>query len=693
MTPTAATLERGDDPAMNPALTEPGPARLGKAEGATKFLYSSGSRPLSGYTIKRGIGRGGFGEVYYATSDAGKEVAIKLIRRNLDVELRGVSQCLNLKHPNLLALYDIRQDEHDDSWVVMEYVAGESLEDAIARNPNGMPLDEVQRWFTGLVAGVACLHDHGIVHRDLKPGNIFSDDGIVKVGDYGLSKFISCSRRSGQTESVGTVHYMAPEIANGRYGKEIDIYALGIILYEMLTGHVPFDGESVGEVLMKHLTAEPVLEKVPDPYRTAVARALTKDPDQRVRTLMELLLLLPGSADVASAPYVATVVEPAALAPVINPSFGQAGRVSPEPDVLVAQTVDPPTFWQQEPIARGVADAGRRFAAWWNNQAMTPNNRVAFLVVTAVVATLVVPWIIGPLMAIGVLYCIYLLIFAVVRSMVVTVKRPYPYNASPLAPPSGSPPRQRVDAKAASAGVESVWPGPLPPPKSRRERLLRRHLRSSAQSIAKPFAQQMTELTGAMMFSTVLVLALSLVACMLRGVAPHPAQYAWLALTSLVGTWLVLIPAKFWEGHKGEPVLRRFTMMTLGLVLGVVAAGTRDWLLADLPTGSSGPWRPQDINSLFSSGTPEELWLHMAYFGFLFALPAWWYQAHPHRSYRVGFIVTGIAVGWAALIMTFWKYPWPWGIMAAATISLAVQLASPRTERPDSHARREEYSV
>ena len=77
------------------------------------------------------------------------------------------------------------------------------------------------------------------------------------MGDYGLSKFISCSRRSGHTESIGTVHYMAPEVAHGRYGKELDIYALGTILYELLTGRVPFDGESVGEVLMKHLTAQP----------------------------------------------------------------------------------------------------------------------------------------------------------------------------------------------------------------------------------------------------------------------------------------------------------------------------------------------------------------------------------------------------------------------------------------------------
>ena len=193
---------------------------------------------------------------------------------------------MNLKHPNLLALYDVDQDEQDNSWVVMEYVTGESLEDVIAAQ-SATACRPTRRcdWMHGIAAGVAYLHDHGIVHRDLKPGNIFRDDGIVKLGDYGLSKFISCSRRSGQTESIGTVHYMAPEIANGRYGKEIDIYALGIILYEMLTGHVPFEGESVGEVLMKHLTAEPDLERIAEPYRTAIARALAKDPEQRVRSV------------------------------------------------------------------------------------------------------------------------------------------------------------------------------------------------------------------------------------------------------------------------------------------------------------------------------------------------------------------------------------------------------------------------
>src|SRR3954471_10489008 len=257
--------------------------------GPMKFQYASGSRPLDGFVIKRGIGRGGFGEVYFATSDAGKELALKHIERNLEVELRGVGQCLNLKHPNLIDLYDIKYDDIGDAWVVMEYVAGASLKETIDRNPNGLPLDQVNFWFCGIAAGVAYLHDHGIVHRDLKPGNIFEDSGFVKIGDYGLSKFISTSRRSGQTESVGTFHYMAPEIGKGVYGKEIDIYALGIVLFEMITGRTPFDGESSQEIIMKHLTADPDLSAVPQPYRSIIQRALQKDSAKRFHSADEML--------------------------------------------------------------------------------------------------------------------------------------------------------------------------------------------------------------------------------------------------------------------------------------------------------------------------------------------------------------------------------------------------------------------
>src|SRR6266481_6496652 len=253
-----------------------------------KFTYSSGQRPLDGYTLKRGVGHGGFGEVYYAVSDGGKEVALKLVRGNLDVELRGVAQCLNLKHANLVNLYDLRTDAQGDRWVVMEYVAGETLSTVITRHPQGLAPELAQQWFLALARSMAYLHDHGIVHRDLKPGNIFLENGTVKVGDYGLSKFMSSSQRTAQTQSVGTVHYMAPEISTGNYNKQIDIYAGGIILYEMLTGHVPFDGESAGEILMKHLTSPPDLSKLPTGYVQILAKALCKTPAHRYATMAEM---------------------------------------------------------------------------------------------------------------------------------------------------------------------------------------------------------------------------------------------------------------------------------------------------------------------------------------------------------------------------------------------------------------------
>ena len=253
-----------------------------------KFTYSSGQRPLEGFTLKRGIGRGGFGEVYFAVSDGGKEVALKLVRGDTQIELRGVAQCLNLKHPNLVNLYDLRTDHQGDHWVVMEYIAGEPLNVVLGRHPSGLPRELAREWFLGLARSVAYLHDHGIVHRDLKPANIFLENGTVKVGDYGLSKAIGASQRTAQTQSVGTVHYMAPEISTGNYGKQIDTYAAGIILYEMLTGRVPFEGESSGEILMKHLTTPPDLSKVPKEYLPIVSKALAKNPSQRYGGMAEM---------------------------------------------------------------------------------------------------------------------------------------------------------------------------------------------------------------------------------------------------------------------------------------------------------------------------------------------------------------------------------------------------------------------
>jgi serine/threonine protein kinase len=254
-----------------------------------KFTFQPESKPLAGYTIKRAIHRGGFGEVYYALTDGGKEVALKLLKQHFDVELRGVSQCLNLKHPNLVTIFDVKTDADGDHWVIMEFVAGKSLAQVLDDYPDGMPIDDVTRWMSGMAEGLNFLHDRGIVHRDLKPGNVFIENGIVKIGDVGLSKFISESHRSAQTQSVGTVYYMAPEVAHGRYGREVDVYSLGVVLYELLTGRVPFIGESAGEILMKHLSERPDLSPIPRRFRPILAQALEKDPLRRTPTVRQLV--------------------------------------------------------------------------------------------------------------------------------------------------------------------------------------------------------------------------------------------------------------------------------------------------------------------------------------------------------------------------------------------------------------------
>lgn len=698
-----ATLERENLSAMNSPGTQLEEAERPRAA-SLKFTYSSGYRPLEGYTIKRGVGRGGFGEVYFATSDAGKEVALKLIRRNLDVELRGVTQCLNLKHPNLISLYDIRTDEMGDQWVIMEYVSGESLEDVIDRHPNGMPVDEALWWMRGVCGGVAYLHDHGIVHRDLKPGNIFSDEGSVKIGDYGLAKFISCSRRSGQTESVGTVHYMAPEIANGRYGREIDTYALGVILFEMLTGHVPFEGESVGEVLMKHLTAEPDLTSLEEPFRGIVARALAKDPSVRIDSVGELVALLPGGIQSAPATPMSSPAAPsnprtaAAFASAAtarnsdatpkNADLFQAARERFRQRATSGDGAEPPI---EEPLWKAVRSGADYVRRRWVGEGVPQISKFhkALLAIAVIWSVL---WFANDVFGIGiqllVLYCIYHVIWTSfikpgLRRHNATQSR----YASPTVAPSEHPAEQKTAAWPTPAQVAAqAMPVAKPAKPGRRVRPSWRE-RAHRELAAKPLRDKIQELVGSMLLAAAFAAVASSILPLLSSQLPASENFAsflWLTMVGTIGSWAVMIPAKFSEGKLEDQVPMRMTLLLLGALVGLVA-----WFLAQSLLLSPVNWGdPLSIDKGILSnellkwpmpGTDTNISpsYYIAYFAFLFLLPRWWRQTEFTRSGRMSLWWVIVCVGWGWLLHFFWWFPQPQGMMAAGVIALATQLSSP----------------
>ncbi|MCA9213175.1 MAG: serine/threonine protein kinase [Planctomycetales bacterium] len=627
-----------------------------------KFAYASGSQPLAGFTIKRGVGFGGFGDVYYATSDAGKEVALKRIQRNLDVELRGVRQCLNLKHPNLVSLYDIRYDDEGQAWVVMEYVSGESLQDVIERNPNGMPVDQVVSWFRGLAEGVAYLHDNGIVHRDLKPGNIFVDSSLVKIGDYGLAKFISCSRRSGQTESVGTFHYMAPEIGLGRYGKEIDIYAMGIMLFEMLTGRVPYDGESSQEIIMKHLTAEPDVSMLAEPYRSVIAKSLNKDPEKRYRSVL----------DMANGLGLASGANPGPQQVFVNQNLNTADKNS----AVTAQVVAPAVASiPEEPIAKAVRELLTKANAKWNSPEINFPAKICFVICFVLIMMSVGGPLLGFAFVAAGVYAVYYVVWYLLNAIGVdapTRTVDVPVNAEVVTPVAPKP-----DERLAPAVKRARRPKPI------NKQQIAFEVRQSLGQ--QSLLRKARDLTGSMLMAAAVV-SVVCVLTMLIGIQNLDTaiyswgpNYAWMTLSSVVAAWSILLLSKFWEKTSGDQALRRFLMLTVGLGVGAFSFFLARVLMFSpgfVLTGIEGPLQLTETNRLLYNldGTPDLL-AYMAYFGTLFGGLRMWLHADPLRASRLRFFSTLIVIGAGILLHTV--LPIPKGFLIAATTAIAVQLSSP----------------
>jgi serine/threonine-protein kinase len=245
------------------------------------------------YRVDRRLGSGGMADVYCATDlQLGRKVAVKLLYRRFaeDEEFverfrREASSAAGLQHPNVVAVYD-RGEWDGTSYIAMEYLDGRSLKD-IVRDEGPLPPARATELILQVLKAARFAHRRGIIHRDFKPHNVLVDDeGRAKVTDFGIAR----AGASDMTETgsiMGTAQYLSPEQAQGHaVSAQSDLYSIGIMLYELLTGRVPFDGDSPVTIALKQVGEEPTPPRalnpaVPPALEAVVLRALQKDPAQR----------------------------------------------------------------------------------------------------------------------------------------------------------------------------------------------------------------------------------------------------------------------------------------------------------------------------------------------------------------------------------------------------------------------------
>jgi serine/threonine protein kinase len=271
-------------------------------------------REIAHYRILDKLGEGGMGIVYKAVDvNLDRIVALKLLTSDLgnnpELESRFRSEAkmqATLNNPNIAMLYAFLVWE-GRAVMVMEYIEGETFQQLIARR-GPIPSDVAVPLFKQALLGIGAAHRRGIVHRDIKPANIMLNrEGLVKVMDFGIAKVLGVTGATRTNVQMGTVWYMAPEqVLNRPIDARTDIYALGITLYEMLSGIVPFSADSEYEVLTAHVQQEPPpptihYPHIPPAVEAAVMRALSKDPNRRFASTAEFGMALEGFTGSAGA--------------------------------------------------------------------------------------------------------------------------------------------------------------------------------------------------------------------------------------------------------------------------------------------------------------------------------------------------------------------------------------------------------
>ncbi len=255
----------------------------------------------SRYIIVKKIGEGGMADVYLAIDSILKrEVAIKVLRGDLasdPVNLtrfkREALAITSTSHPNIVEVFDVGQ-EGGKHYIVMEYVHSKTLKQLI-RTRGNIPIDEAVNIMKQLVSAVEHAHKMGIIHRDIKSQNVLvKDDGTVKLSDFGIASMVGVSDLTKTDTVIGSVHYMAPELAQGKPVQvQADIYSLGIVFFELLTGDVPYHSETAVEVALKHMhndvpSVRDYNGQIPQSVENIVTKATARKINLRYNTAMEM---------------------------------------------------------------------------------------------------------------------------------------------------------------------------------------------------------------------------------------------------------------------------------------------------------------------------------------------------------------------------------------------------------------------
>lgn len=254
------------------------------------------------YEIKEIIGVGGMANVYKAyDSIDDRTVAVKILRdehmQNDELlrRFRNESKAIAvLSHPNIVKVYDVSFNE-DIQYIVMEHIDGITLKEYIEQQKT-LRWKEAVHFAVQILRALQHAHDKGIVHRDIKPQNIMLlSDGTIKVADFGIARFARASQQTVTDKAIGSVHYISPEQAKGDVTDEkSDIYSVGVMLYEMTTGRLPFDAESPVSVAIKQIQSQPKLPheinpNIPEGLEDIIIRAMQKDPSKRYQSAAEML--------------------------------------------------------------------------------------------------------------------------------------------------------------------------------------------------------------------------------------------------------------------------------------------------------------------------------------------------------------------------------------------------------------------